>query len=1006
MKAFARHGKINRMLCLPGAIMFALFLLFSLAGCGSSGGGGGGGTYEKLTKHNIETQSPSIVNVTFTVSDQQDQGLSSLNRNDFIISEDGVIVNPGTAELTMYKRDTAGITYSLNTALLIDNSPSQAPYFESVKDAAKALVDFLDDKKQQNIAIITFNADGSPYIAQSMTNNPSLLKSAIDAIATISTPGAGFDLYGGFLLGLDLWDNDTSVTDGVLQQGFLLALTDGHDTAAKHTIAEITAKQNAANSDDSQPKQIITVIVGPDSAPVDLKTINNVPACPDNGYYVVADPTTQDKNNVPSLISTIASNSKTKDSIQQIMLGYADSLYWLKYKTDKVRGSGSHVLVVSVANNPNTDTVATVSGNFSTDLFYTGFYASLTPQYVGAAYPWYVNSTFNVQNMDGTSFKALTVDDIIALEDNAALIPATSELALYTRKTLPDGYSFAIQTVLLIDNSPSQSGNLAAIKAAAKAFIAGIDNDQKIELLAYNADPSDTIPDGTPQIVQPFTDNKTTLNNAVDAVNSTSAATDFYGSLLVGLGSTSDDASPDDADFNQSWVIAVTDGNETFNIAKKQQVTEKLAEVNPKELQAPQVLILGIGPDAATNTGLADIAQTRVVLANGNNGLLLVGDTYAYDHGVYTNMVQQALVSVLSAIKDDADGFYWLKYKTALNSTNAGNHIFAVSLDGNDNTGAGKSFTGNFTTDVLFNGSPGVYLTPASGVIDSGINTLNVPITPGDSDVTVTLSAATLLADSTPYETAYTWSVSNGTSVSLLSSSGNSATFTVNGLGDSAITVEDTKNNVSTDLNISVTVDTTDYYQFIPYNVEPESPWFVNAMFQVGDGGGGWQTGLTRDYFAAWEDIDADGAYDDIDDPVDNQTQDLNVWKHDALPTGYSYTLKTVLLIDNTPSQADFLDISKAAAKKFIAAALGSGSADSVKDNNGNIQQEIAIASFDVNGDFELVQDFSTNTTVLNAAVNGIGTGSGVTYLYGAMIEALGLWDDDYAVSDDNAITQ
>ena len=68
--------------------------------------------------------------------------------------------------------------------------------------------------------------------------------------------------------------------------------------------------------------------------------------------------------------------------------------------------------------------------------------------------------------------------------------------------------------------------------------------------------------------------------------------------------------------------------------------------------------------------------------------------------------------------------------------------------------------------------------------------------------------------------------------------------------------------------------------------------------------------------------------------------------------------------------------------------------------NDETPQQEIAVVSYDEDGDTILVQDFATDFDTVNDAIDGIVVGFSPIDFYGGMLEALNLWDDDNSPYD------
>ena len=157
-------------------------------------------------------------------------------------------------------------------------------------------------------------------------------------------------------------------------------------------------------------------------------------------------------------------------------------------------------------------------------------------------------------------------------------------------------------------------------------------------------------------------------------------------------------------------------------------------------------------------------------------------------------------------------------------------------------------------------------------------------------------------------------------------------------------------------------------------NFYAEVPWFVNQTFQVSDADGWGISSFTTNDFTLME----DGV------EVPKISSEMNIRQRASLPPGYTYTLKTVLFLDNSPSLAVDLD-------KIIEAAFV------VIDNlDEERQQKIAIVAYDEAGDFTIIQGFTNQAGLLNQAlIERVKPSYGTTNFYGAMIDALALWDDN-----------
>jgi hypothetical protein len=104
----------------------------------------------RLTKHLVETEPPCFVNIMFQVTDMQNEGIDTLQTDDFEVLEDGEPVSPSESAMHIRKRET--VPYDLKTVLMLDNSTSIGDDLDQVKQAAIALVNNITD--QQEIAIL------------------------------------------------------------------------------------------------------------------------------------------------------------------------------------------------------------------------------------------------------------------------------------------------------------------------------------------------------------------------------------------------------------------------------------------------------------------------------------------------------------------------------------------------------------------------------------------------------------------------------------------------------------------------------------------------------------------------------------------------------------------------------------------------------------------------------------------------------------------------------------
>ncbi len=284
----------------------------------------------KLDKFYIETELPSYVNIMFQVTDIDGAGVDNLVTADFRVIEDGESVSPTESYMQIRKRDM--IPYSLKTVLLIDNSASVGTKLNVIKEAADALVQNITD--QQEIAIFEFS--DAPVLIQDFTSDVALLSAAINSI---ELGYASTDLYGALIEGLSQWEDFYDLSG--IQQGFLIALTDGSDTQNSHTLAEALEARG--------DKWVYTIGLGDEIDPGVLNTLGNA------GSYLI--------NNADEVVEKFA-------EIQAEIVAYANSLYWLNYLSP-TRGDADHTIKLVIIDNENTGSGSYIQDTFNSEDFYS-----------------------------------------------------------------------------------------------------------------------------------------------------------------------------------------------------------------------------------------------------------------------------------------------------------------------------------------------------------------------------------------------------------------------------------------------------------------------------------------------------------------------------------------------------------------------------------------------------------------------------------------------------------
>jgi len=615
-----------------------------------------------------------------------------------------------------------------------------------------------------------------------------------------------------------------------------------------------------------------------------------------------------------------------------------------------------------------------------------------------AEFPWWVNFSFQVSTPNCEGVSGLTADDFIVKEDGKKLIATETELRVYQRDTLPSDFEYTLDTVLLLDNTPSQTGNLDLIKEAAHTVIDSLDEkrQQRVAIVAFNNQ-------GEPFVKQEFTDDLSTLNQCLitgqaareneDALQPATGATNFYGAVIKGLSLWEDDLNPEDKILRQGMLVAITDGKDTTNLYD---IEDALAKRGRK-----QVYTVGVGSENIPENIQSELRQL------GNAGYFPVAkpareaDEGFDDHENLSETLQEIQNQILCF----ADGFYWLKYKSPSTSEDENlNHTVAVSIEDNRNTGEDALVRGEFSSADFFTGKDGVYI-EASGSDPDGVDevTLNVQEGQSTDSVTETVDAVSV-ADDKEKASQFEWTSSDESVFTVKPEDNDNSTgiITAQGNGKANLIVKDTANSLETVITVNVIIHVGPY-EFIKHSndttpswfVESNPPWFVDPVFQVRMKEDGatinnqwqWVTDLSTEDFSIYENNGL----------INNEAAELNIRKRDTMPTDFSYTLKTVLLIDNTPSIRENLDHMKEAAKVYVENALNE---NPLLNTEEEPQQEIAIWTFTEQGDSPKTvwQNFTTDPAELKDAIDNITPGSGSTDFYGGMVDALNLCTEDYHI--------
>jgi hypothetical protein len=609
-----------------------------------------------------------------------------------------------------------------------------------------------------------------------------------------------------------------------------------------------------------------------------------------------------------------------------------------------------------------------------------------------AAFPWFVNMTYQVFDKKQQGVSDLTVDDFAVLEDGTEVSQLTSEMNIRQRDSLPSAYSYSIKTVLFLDNTPSESAGLDKILESAQVVVDNMDEEQQQEIAIVSYDET-----GEAELVEDFTNSASDLTKAlspIDGVQPSYGTTNFYSGVISALALWEDNESPANPAFQQGFLVAVTDGKDTTSLSN---VNDAIAVRGDK-----QVIVVAVGND------IPDYILNNLELL-GNGGFYHVTDPLTSPDAGSDN--KENLCETMLAVQNQmiayADAFYWLQYKTQVTSEDPDpTHNVILTVVDNGNKDADGQISGTFSSNALFSGEPSIYFDTTASDPD-GITEQEIVIQRGEAagSVTVPIQATTYIASgNNPSQ--YEWISDNISVVTVTADSTDSsdATITAVGPGSTILNVRDTVNNVTRILQVNVTIQ-KESFEMIKYVVTSKGPWFADATFQVRNTDSennqwNWVTDLAREDFTVLE----NGL------KVDMEASETNLRRRDNLPSAYSYTLKTVLLIDNSPStrEAGNLLLIKQAAIAFAKRALINNPKDRsdfgplLDPNDERPQQEIAIISYDQDGDTILVQNFSTDLDTVTAAIEGIVAGFAPIDFYGGMLDSLNLWDNHLTPYDAN----
>jgi Ca-activated chloride channel homolog len=158
-----------------------------------------------------------LVNVLFTVTDGSGRMITNLNKEDFVIEEDGK-----KQEIAYFSKE---VSLPLTMAILIDTSPSVEPILGLEKQTA---TEFLQSVLRKEDLALIMNFDRSVSLIQDFTSDIRRLNKAIQSVAI----GSGTSVHDAVFLACD-----EKLKQETGRKAIIL-ISDGGDTTSKLKIKE------------------------------------------------------------------------------------------------------------------------------------------------------------------------------------------------------------------------------------------------------------------------------------------------------------------------------------------------------------------------------------------------------------------------------------------------------------------------------------------------------------------------------------------------------------------------------------------------------------------------------------------------------------------------------------------------------------------------------------------------------------------------------------------------
>jgi len=191
---------------------------------------------EEETTIRLGTQ---LVNVLFSVTDNQNRYLGSLVKDDIEVLENGQ-----RQEIFAFRKE---FDLPLTLAMLIDVSGSEQYTLPLLKDAGGNFVDSVLRPGKDTAAVVRF--EGEATVVQGLTSNPSRVRRGLDELSIIVPPPS--PVYGGATPPINgrsrqgrtsLWDSIVATCSDLLAsepgRKTIILLTDGQDTSSRLRIGD------------------------------------------------------------------------------------------------------------------------------------------------------------------------------------------------------------------------------------------------------------------------------------------------------------------------------------------------------------------------------------------------------------------------------------------------------------------------------------------------------------------------------------------------------------------------------------------------------------------------------------------------------------------------------------------------------------------------------------------------------------------------------------------------